>query len=168
MAKTDREARNFWIGLIALLLVGILLGVQSERRARVLMATRPDAPVVTDSDATSQRALIADLDVKAARVKQSFAGSRDPFGDPPAPQSDEAAATPATSRTSPPPAHTPPPALRAVVYDEVNPSVQLSDGSRTSDWLHQGDVFQGWKVNKIEAHSVTVTHGGEIAVLKPS
>jgi hypothetical protein len=168
MAKTDLEARNFWIGFIALLLVGVFLGVQAGRRASTVMATRPDAPVVADAEATSQRALIADLDAKAARVQRAFDGPRDPFSDPPAPQRDDASAAPESPRTPPSPARTPPPALRAVVFDEVSPSVQLSAGTRTSDWLHQGDVFQGWKIDRIEAHSVTVTRNGEIAVLKPS
>jgi hypothetical protein len=167
MTKPTSDARNFWIGLIALLLVGLFLAVRTERGVSMVTATRPDAPIAKDAEAASQRALLADLDAKAARVRTAIAGERDPFRDPPVFRSEAASADAAPARPAPPP-RVPPPGLRAVVYDQVNPSVQLSSGARTSDWLHQGDIFQGWKIEKIESKSVTVSRNGEIAVLRPS
>jgi hypothetical protein len=166
MGKTTSDTRSFWTGLIALLLVGLFLAVRTERGVSMVTAARADAPIAKDAEAASQRALLADLDAKATRVRAAFASERDPFRDPPVVR-DETAAPAAPARPAPPP-RTPPPGLRAVVYDQVNPSVQLSSGARTSDWLHQGDVFQGWKIEKIESKSVTVSRSGEIAVLRPS
>jgi DNA-directed RNA polymerase specialized sigma24 family protein len=73
MGKATSDARNFWTGLIALLLVGLVLAVRTERGVSMVTATRPDAPIAKDAEAASQRALLADLDAKAARVRAAIA-----------------------------------------------------------------------------------------------
>ncbi len=69
-------------------------------------------------------------------------------------------ATPSEART--------PPDLRALLYDNVNPSVQLSSGATTSGWLHKGDSFLGWTVVEITATSIRISRGGESIVLTSS
>jgi hypothetical protein len=58
--------------------------------------------------------------------------------------------------------------LRALLFDDVRPSVQLGVGGSTSDWLHRGDRFRGWQIVEINAKSVTVSTGSETVVLRSS
>lgn len=93
-----------------------------------------------------------------ADLRRATAGPRrDPFRAP-AParvvRSDAStgeAATPA----APPPL----PVVRALVFDNVSPAVQLAVGGRVSRWLGKGEAFQGWIVLEINPASVRVTNG---------
>ncbi len=51
------------------------------------------------------------------------------------------------------------PVLRALVFDNVRPSVQLACEDATSPWLGQGDTFKGWTVLEIGPGSVWIRNG---------
>lgn len=89
---------------------------------------------------------------------------RDPFGGPSAQRSravdsdvgDEVALATETPKK---PAADAVPALKALVYDNVRPSVQLACEDALSPWLGQGDTFKGWTVLEIGPGSVWIRNG---------
>ena len=52
------------------------------------------------------------------------------------------------------------PTVRAIVYDQIHPSVRLADGEHVSGWLRQGDSFRGWTITQITAQSVRIQKDG--------
>jgi hypothetical protein len=57
------------------------------------------------------------------------------------------------------------PSLGALLYDNVNPSAQISIEGERSEWLRQGDEFKGWTIKSITPESVTITKGRDTIVL---
>ena len=88
-----------------------------------------------------------------------MAPSHDPFGggasasNPSVPT--EAVAAPVVER----------PVLRAFLYDDRQPTIQVAIGELTSGWLRAGDKFQGWTVTDINATAATLSRNGQSVVL---
>ena len=154
--------RGFWFGFALLVLVGVFLGLRAGGAIRAVMGGRQWA---LSSEAGSGA---VGTGTQGAAVKDSLLSAvnlsnRDPFRYASAPRADGGAApraTPSEART--------PPDLRALLYDNVSPSVQLSSGAATSGWLHKGESFLGWTVVEITATSTTISRGGESIVLTSS
>lgn len=89
--------------------------------------------------------------------------SRDPFRAPFAIRSAPGAA--AAAPAAPVEAARPVPVVRALVYDDVKPAVQLAVGAETSRWLGRGEAFLGWIVLEISPASVRVGNGVKQHVL---
>jgi hypothetical protein len=58
------------------------------------------------------------------------------------------------------------PELGALLYDTINPQVQLRISGVSSGWLSEGAVFHGWVVEAIQRDAVTVQKQGERIVLR--
>lgn len=58
------------------------------------------------------------------------------------------------------------PELGALLYDTINPQVQLRVSGVASGWLSKGAVFNGWVVEAIQPDAVTVQKQGERVVLR--
>jgi hypothetical protein len=58
------------------------------------------------------------------------------------------------------------PELGALLYDTINPQVQLRVSGVSSGWLSEGAVFNGWVVEAIQPDAVTVQKQGERLVLR--
>ncbi len=58
------------------------------------------------------------------------------------------------------------PKLRTLLYDDVNPSAQISYKGDRSNWLHVGDEFRGWKIDDITKDTVTVSRRSRRYVLR--
>jgi hypothetical protein len=173
MTQSNREERVFWVGLAALLLVGIFLGVRAERGVRVVLSAQSGqsgggTTVTADAEGQAMRVLLTELDAKSARIEQAPAADRDPFREPAPKLLAQTAPVPATPRPTPKPPPRVKPSLGALLYDEVNPSVQLRVGTLTSDWLHRGENFKDWTVVEIRPGAVTVSQDGDTVVLRPS
>jgi hypothetical protein len=171
MKQSNREERGFWVGLAALLLAGIFLGVRTERGVSAVLAAQSGggSTATGDADGPAMRTLLAELDAKSARIEQATAADRDPFREPAPKLEAQTAPSPAPPRPAPPPPPPRvPPSLGALLYDEVNPSVQLRVGTLTSDWLHRGENFKDWTVVEIRPGAVTVSQDGDTVVLRPS
>lgn len=86
---------------------------------------------------------------------------RDPFRAPSAQRArgNDDGAVAVASATPSAPAADAVPALKALVYDNVRPSVQLACEDAISPWLGQGDTFKGWTVLEIGPGSVWIRNG---------
>jgi hypothetical protein len=161
MGDWMQGSRGFWISLGLLALIGGFLAARSWGATRVVLQIQREATLSLAADEiqwTSHAAVITHKDSLLANVAP---GRRDPFDRPPAtwrPPVATAAPEPVVRE----------PLLRAILYDEVDPSVILSVGSATSRWLHEGENFLGWRVADIGPTAVTVTHGDRSAVLSLS
>ncbi len=58
------------------------------------------------------------------------------------------------------------PELGALLYDTINPQVQLRISGQASGWMSEGAAFQGWVVETIRPDAVTVQRQGERIVLR--
>jgi hypothetical protein len=156
------DRRGFWFGLALLALVGLFLGIRAGGAVRTVMGGRGWAathPVGSTSTGVRGQGSAA----KDSLLSAVGSPERDPFRDAPAPRAEGGfiqKAAPSEARV--------PPDLRALLYDNVNPSVQLSSGATTSGWLHKGDSFLGWTVVEITATSIRISRGGESIVLTSS
>jgi hypothetical protein len=156
-----REIRNdkgFWAGYAVLLLVGIFLGLRSERTVTTVLAansrdirsTSPSTgPVIIDPvRLVLQDSLLVHTEPKV----------RDPFHPLPV--------KPKPRREEPKPELPEIPSLRALMYDSVNPSAQINIGSSRSGWLYEGDTFRGWKVINITQQSVWISKAHRTYVIR--
>jgi hypothetical protein len=160
MTNGTNGRRGFWVGFALLLLVGVFLGIRVGGAVHAVLGGR-----VLVSGGPADTAGIAALPdgAKDTLIADALMGDRDPFRDPPAVRIEGggvAKASPAIAKE--------PPALRALLYDNVNPSVQLSQDATISGWLHKGDSFLGWTVIEITSTSTTISRGGESVVLTSS
>jgi len=161
MSQAPQDARMLWVGALALLMVGVFLGVRTERAMTAVLGGQAQAQVKPDETAAQWAALAKQVRDQNALLAQP-PGRRDPFREAPAEVRESGA-----RETGPrPPARPATPAIAAVLFDNVNPSVKLRTSSATSDWLHVGDKFAGWTVVSISGSAVEISQGGERVVLQ--
>ncbi len=159
MVREIREDRAFWVGYLVLLLVGVFLGLRSERTIAAVLAAHKLG--VACSTPTTQQSTFdpVRLSLRDSLLVQAQPTVRDPFHAPPAKQQPR--------RVETRPALPEIPSLRALLYDKVNPSAKISIGSSLSGWLHEGDQFRGWTVADITPTSVWVSKESRVYVIRP-
>jgi hypothetical protein len=144
-----------WIAVGLLAVVGVFLGARTEHAVGLVMA-RGHASVAQPVSGSDLSARIGAMAAKDSLEAAAQPGERDPFRDPPArtprPASGAVAGRPPAEVAATP-------AARAVLFDRVDPRVQLSLGSEVSAWLRPGDTFQGWTVVRITTATITLAQG---------
>jgi len=144
-------------GWISLAIVCVLLGFRSYQVADAVLTAHRQTDAVVEAS-TSDKTGASEARPIAEAVPSRPCG-RNPFG---APGGERVVRNEETYRTAPGEA----PELRALLFDAVAPSVQISVADTLqSGWLRQGDRFMGWTVTKIERSSVTVAKAGKSVVL---
>jgi len=149
VVRDIRNDKGFWTGYLLLLLVGVFLGLRSERTVTAVLAAQ-------NRDIRSTSPSTGSLDIQPARLE--FRDSllvhtqpkvRDPFHPLPVKTKPR--------KVEPKPELPEIPSLRALLYDSVNPSAQINIGSSKSGWLHEGESFRGWTVINITPQSVWIS-----------
>jgi hypothetical protein len=156
VARGWGQGRLLWMICVALAIFGALLGLRSERAVSSVLA----GPGFDILAAGTQSGGIPDLDrlaVKDSLLAAAEPSARDSFSDPPPPPRPARKATPSKPKTVVVP-QPPQPHLQALLYDHVDPAVQLRVGGKTSEWLSVGADHGGWKILEITSGSVVVTH----------
>jgi hypothetical protein len=159
--KPTSQAHVPWMAIGLLALLGIFLAVRTEHAVGLVLARRhaQQAPPVSGSDLSARISAMAAKDSLGAAAQP---GARDPFRDPPArtlaPVFGAVAGRPLTAAELSPVA-------RAVLFDRVDPRVQLSVGPEVSAWLRPGDAFQGWTVVRITRATITLAQGERQLIL---
>jgi hypothetical protein len=144
-------------GWISLAIVCVLLGFRSYQVADAVLVTHQQTDAVADAASSGN------TDGPAAHQVSGGSSSRpcgrNPFG---APSGGRPVRDEVTYNAPPEEA----PELRALLFDAVDPSVQISVfDTLQSGWLRQGGRFMGWTVTKIERSSVTVAKAGKSVIL---
>jgi len=157
----DKKVQNLGIGIM--LAVVLLLGMRSLQTVNTVLSD--SHPI--DEPAVVHKKLVGD-DLKGVTQRDSLiaiatldASVRDPFGPAavePKPRKRSRAPRPVAARVVEP-------LLAALIFDDINPTVQITVGKKRSDWLRAGDLFQGWQVAEIDARSVRVKKGDKEIVL---
>ncbi|MBM3285859.1 MAG: hypothetical protein FJY88_00690 [Candidatus Eisenbacteria bacterium] len=162
MTAATPSGRSFWVG-IALLLSGVafLAFRGGSAVTAVLDAGRgshqKSLPVAAGVSKTPAGWAQRDSLLAAARL-----GDRDPFRPPTAPRGEVArdrARKPDDGDA---------PSIGALLFDNINPAVQIRVGGETSGWLREGEEFRGWVVDDIRPTSVKISRGAETVVLPSS
>jgi hypothetical protein len=138
----------------ALLLAGALfLGVRSARTVGQVLkdGSAIVQPRQASTNWTGEKAsqALARLD----RLALAIPSARDPFREAPR------HITTRIPRAAPAPVPPLEPVLRALLYDNMKPAVQISLGKSVSGWLAQGEKFSGWTVVEVKPGSVVVANG---------
>jgi hypothetical protein len=160
MSSDSRDKRLTQIGIAVMLVLLAILGVRSTRTVQAVLApvsgTAAAAPAASQADPD-----IASLSRRDSLIDSAAPGRRDPFresADPlPRVRRSGVSSDEETPRAKP--------GLCALLFDNVNPTTQVSIDGVRSGWLRQGDEFQGWTVAVITKDSVTMTKGGDSLVL---
>lgn len=158
---TQNSTQRF--GIVVLSGVGIFLFYHSYCATGTVMEVRSQVVTVTAAPVDARLGDLRSLEIRDSLLAEALPATRDPFKNAPPPLSGRT--TPATATAT---AYRPVPILRALLFDTVNPSVQLSLGERTSEWLHKGDGFRGWTVTEITPTSVELSCQGKRIVLSSS
>ena len=148
-----RAGKIIWAALVA---GAIWLGVRSGQS--VALVLEPQSPVATEADPETDRFTKLDRIVgeRQKRLGAVQTVARDPFRKPIPP----APAPVINADRAQPVAPTPPvPKLRAWLFDNLKPAVQISVGRKNSGWLAPGDKFSGWTVAHVGPEAVIVTNG---------
>jgi hypothetical protein len=162
MAVRVQSDRGFWLGLALLIAVGIFLGLKVQQAVSLAHGAMSGASIERQAQPNPDRKLLIQVADRDSFLRDTSALQRDPFRssrplavnrDPAPPRQQEVSTVPV---------------LRALLFDNVNPSVQLSIGALTSDWLREGDSFEGWVVLEIGPDSVRVSKNDESVVLSTS
>jgi len=163
MAARDQRNHRFWLGFALLVVVGVFLGLKVHQAISLVLGAKYNASAGSGSRSTVEKDLLAQAAGRDSLLKEDDSFPRDPFRSP-------STSTVSRRQTPQPQQETeaPPPVLRALLYDNVNPSVQLSVGSMTSDWLLEGDTFEGWVIEGIGPDSVRLSKDDESVVLSTS
>jgi len=166
MRRIQSVGRLFWLALGSFALVFLIQGLRTSHVVTVLLDQTDRETVRNQTGKRQSDALLAMVDQKDSLVAAAAPSERNPFGDPPRPRRPrvERPRTQAPARP-PQPVEETPPALRTLLFDRVNPSVQLRDASHSSGWLHVGDTFDGWLVEEILENSVRISKGTRSVVL---
>ena len=157
-----RDGENLKFGVALLLVVGIVLGVRSEAAIRAVLSFKGATSVTADSQVARTKELSEKMESRDRLLDGAVVGPRDPFHAPPAPQQ---AVKQVRAPKPVPPVQ---PVIRAFLYDNVNPSVQIGVGAEVSGWMRKGDSFQGWTVVEITNTTVRVSRSGTSLVLATS
>jgi hypothetical protein len=163
MAAAKTTASRAYLGLGVAALSCILLGWRVEGSVREVLGTARHARVAADPQAQEERALLGRVARQDSLVLGAACGERDPFRDP-----SVWTGNPSSTPSHPPVEPRAVPALGALLYTSINPSVMLRIGPESSDWLHRGESFRGWRVVEINTNSVTITKDSETVVLHSS
>ena len=153
------DRKNARAMIVLLLVAGTgFLGLRVVRTMHEISAGRNEAAAAANSAGNSrlEKMTRAMDDRRELRVAVASL-ARDPFRAPSAMRAAESGAAP--TRTAEAQVAGPVPALRALVYDNVRPSVQLACEDVISPWLGQGDTFKGWTVLEIGPGSVWIRNG---------
>jgi hypothetical protein len=145
------DNRSFWVTVAVLGVLTLAMGVRA--RSTVATVLSPDSSASAYQQASS-KSLSQDLIAVGtldSLLISAVPGDRDPFQFPRVRQ-----ATRAKSSQKRVEKKDTPPVLRTLLYDNVDPGVRISFGSRTSGWLHTGDTFNGWTVAAITSSSVEI------------
>lgn len=157
-----RDGDNLKLGVTLLIVAGVVLGVRSVAGVRAVLSFKVATALVADPQVAKAQALSETTDSRDKLLDDAVVGPRDPFHAPPAP---EPVIKQVKTPKPEPPVH---PTIRAFLYDNVNPSVQLGVGAEVSGWMRRGDSFQGWTVVEITATAVRVSRSGTSLVLPRS
>lgn len=162
MAIPQHDRKYYTVGICAMLLVVLLLGMRSMQTVKAVLADK--VPLVEQE---VQHPQLVKEELKGVTSRDSLVAAavldsslRDPFfgavskHDPRSPVKAPRQAARLVE-----------PLLTALIFDNVNPTVQISVGSERSDWLRAGDQFRGWQVAEIDANSVKVKKGDREIVL---
>jgi hypothetical protein len=149
------------LGFWALVAVGLVLGFRGFVVAREAVFSRPTPRSATVATSGNEL-LLNEITARDSIVLEARACARDPFLPPPPPASDSKG----IKKPDQQPQVIVTPALVALLYDNVAPSVQLRLRTFVSPWLNEGDSFQGWTVARITPDSVVVSMDGKNRVLK--
>jgi hypothetical protein len=143
-----------------LLVILILLGLRSYQVGTLML---PSGIQPTTAAAAAQEAdsTMLSLAYKDSILSTTEACDRNPFSAPRARRR-----TPPPVRQQDPEPEEGPPSLAALLYDNVEPAVQLKYKSSVSTWLRKGDSFRGWVILEISPNSVTILKDGESVVLE--
>jgi hypothetical protein len=162
MIRKNDLSRSSWATLALVAGVGVILGLVATRSVKSVTAGFGPVgpPTGNPADCASPSVLAA----RDSLLADAVVGARDPFRAPAVPQASEGGTS--TRKEGTVLAGTP--VMRALLYDNVNPLVQIGIGSVTSGWLHTGDQFQGWTVVEINSSSVRIARNGESVVLPSS
>ena len=163
MRLGDQKTVRFLIAAVLLLGTGAL-SVRVLRTIHEISDTRADATTtastsngdridkmkITMDERRELRGAVANLTrdpFRGSSALRTYAGDGDAGGEV------------ARTAEAPKPAADAVPALKALVYDNVRPSVQLACEDALSPWLGQGDTFKGWTVLEIGPGSVWIRNG---------
>jgi hypothetical protein len=142
--------------------VGVFLGLKTLQAVSLVQGDKNPVSIRNAPPSASDEILLAQIADRDSLLVDTGSLDRDPFRDP-------TVWRPQRVRTSQPERDKEVvPILRALLYDNVNPSVQLSAGSETSDWLRQGDSFKDWVIVEIGPDSVRISKNDEHVVLSTS
>jgi len=162
MALRVQRDRGFRVGFALLVTIGIFLGFKTQQAISLALGAMNRVSVDSGSRPLADRMVLAQIADRDRLLAATGSLERDPFRSPrdshvdrnPTPQRRES-----TGGV---------PVLRALLFDNVNPSVQLSIGAHTSDWLREGDSYEGWVVMEIGVDSVRISKGDQSLVLSTS
>jgi hypothetical protein len=156
-----RTGRRFWVAYGGLILVGLFLGVQTHHAVDSVLRSGSASAASIRPQAENDRLLFEALTRKDGALAAQPNLVRDPFQT----ASFSAAAKGGDDRRT---GHRTPPVLRALLHDGRHPVVQLQAGRGQSGWLGVGDVYDGWTIDEITAHSVRLSRHGASVVLASS
>ncbi|MBU1699084.1 MAG: hypothetical protein KJ970_17095 [Candidatus Eisenbacteria bacterium] len=160
MSRLAQKNRTIWYALAVLFGVCLFLGFRTQTVVTSVLwngnSTGEQQIVVENGD------LLDRLSAKDSLLSVDVELTRDPFKVPSRPKS-----RPRTSDVKLKSKNeVVKPVLRALLFDNVNPSVQLSVGSTQSSWLRVGDTFQGWFIQDITSSGITVVKDEEEVFLQ--
>ncbi|MBC8423610.1 hypothetical protein H8E07_05765 [bacterium] len=162
MAITAQDRKYYTVGIGAMLLVVLLLGLRSSQTVKSVLADK----IPYETTEIQQPQLVKEA-VKGVSARDSLVACalldgklRDPFA-----QETRKPSTRRTVKAPPRVARLIEPSLAALIFDNVNPTVQITIEGERSDWLRTGDQFRGWQVAEIAAKSVKVKKGDREIVL---
>ena len=162
MANGTQRNRQLWLGFALLVLVGVLLGLKTQQAVSLVLGAKNRVSIGNSFQPAPEGALLAQVANRDSLLEDTGSLDRDPFRNP-------IVWKPSKVRTDKPEKDGEAvPILRALLYDNVNPSIQLSTGAVTSGWLRKGDSFQGWVIVEIGPDSVRISKNDENVVLSMS
>lgn len=161
MPRDTHESRNHRLSIVIMFVLVGLLGMRSAKTTRVVLT-----PVAGTIDSV-QSLLPQGLNIMAIGHRDSMIAlaapaRRDPFREKTDPPKQRVHVS-RTRREQKPKRQKL--ELGALLYDNINPTAQVSIDGKRSGWLRQGDVFQGWTVAVITTDTVTLTKGRDRIVL---
>ena len=143
---------------IALLLVVVaVLATRSYQAARIVLG--PARAGDTGVSHQEGNKVVEALAWSDSLIAAADPGARNPFTSPPARRrsSNPAPATPEETPADP--------TLGALLFDTLQPTIQLKLRGKTSEWLNQGDTFSGWTVKDIRPQTVVLEKDGRLLFL---
>ncbi len=151
------SARTDLVPMLAILLAStLILGFRTCGVARAVLRGPVVKPITLP---ITQPSIMTEITRDDALLAAVEAPSHDPFAGA------EAPSVPSSATEAPAPVVIERPVLRAFLYDDRQPTIQVAIGEQTSGWLRAGDKFQGWTVTDINATAATLSRNGQSVVL---